>query len=91
MLHQEEIVAARAESLKGEKYMYSDLLHSHKFTPFAVKSSGVLGPWSLLFSEEVGEEIKAPDKRREGGRSPHLTHVHCCAAGQYAISILWGV
>ena len=49
--HEAGAVAARAESLKDEKY--SDLLHTHKFTPGAIESSRVFGPWSLLFVKEL--------------------------------------
>ena len=39
-------VAAKAESLKEEKY--SDLSQTHEFAPIAVEPSGVFGPQSLF-------------------------------------------
>ena len=44
-------VAATAELLNEAKY--SDLLHTHEFTPVAVKSSKVFGPQSFLFAKKL--------------------------------------
>ena len=49
-------VAARAESSKDEKY--SDLLHTHEFTPVAVEPFGVFVPRSLLFMNELGKKLR---------------------------------
>ena len=49
-------VATRAEILKDKKY--SDLLHTHKFVPVAIESSGVFGPQSLSFVKELGRRIR---------------------------------
>ena len=50
-------VAARAESLKEEKY--SALAHSHSFVPIAIETSGVLGPQSLSFIKDLGNRIRS--------------------------------
>ena len=44
--HEAGTVAARAVVLNEEKY--SDLLHTHEFTPVTMESSGVSGPWSCF-------------------------------------------
>ena len=54
--HAASAVAARAEILKEEKH--SDLLHTHEFVPVAIKSSGVFGPRSLSFVNDLGREIR---------------------------------
>ena len=51
------IVAARAESLKEEKYI--DFLDTHEFAPIAVETSGVLGPRTLTFVKELGRRLRS--------------------------------
>ena len=48
-------VAEKAEAEKEEKY--SDLLHSHVFTPVTVETSGVFGPKTMSFIWEVGKRL----------------------------------
>ena len=50
-------VAARAESLKEEKYI--DLLRTHEFAPIAVETSGVFGPRTLAFVKELGRRLRS--------------------------------
>ena len=48
-------VAKKAEVEKEEKY--SNLLHSHDFTPVTVETSGVFGPKTMSFIREVGKRL----------------------------------
>ena len=48
-------VAAKAESLKEEKY--SDMFNMHEFVPIAMESPGVLGPHLLAFVKELGRNM----------------------------------
>ena len=50
-------VAARAESLKEEKYI--DLLRTHEFTPITVETSGVFGPRILAFVKEPHRRLRS--------------------------------
>ena len=53
--HEADVVAKKAEAGKEEKY--SDLLHSHDFTPIIVETSGVFGPRTISFITEVGRDF----------------------------------
>ena len=46
------LVAAQAEQLKNRKY--TELLISLRFTPFATETSGVFGPDTTPFFEDLG-------------------------------------
>ena len=59
------MVAAKAESLKDEKY--SDLFHTHEFAPIAVESSGVFGPQSLTFVKELGRRLRYQTGEEKAG------------------------
>ena len=50
-------VAARAESVKEEKYI--DLLRTHEFVPIAVETPGVFGPQTLAFVKELGRGLRS--------------------------------
>ena len=50
-------VAARAESLKEEKYI--GLLRTHEFAPIAVEASGVFGPRTLTLVKELGRKVRS--------------------------------
>ena len=58
-------VAAKAESLKEEKY--SDLSHTHEFTPVAVESSGVFRPQSLTFMKELERRLRYQTGEEKAG------------------------
>ena len=55
-VHVAGVVAARAESLKEEKYI--DLLCSHGFGSVAVETSGVFVPQTLSFVKELGKWLE---------------------------------
>ena len=74
--------------LKGEKY--SDLLHTHEFTPVAVESSAVFGPQSLLSVKELGRKLR--HQTGEEKVAAYLIQRLSTAVQQgNAISILGGV
>ena len=84
--HETRAVAARAESLKDEKY--SDLLHTQEFSPDALDFSGVLGPRLLLFVKELGRKLShQTGRRRQGVCLSHPTIVCCRAAEQCNFNI----
>ena len=49
-------VAAKGESLKGEKY--SVLFYTHEFVPVGMESSGVFGPQSMAFVKESRRKLR---------------------------------
>ena len=51
-----EAVAAKAEHLKSVEY--AALKVSHHFAPFAVKTSGVLGPAALSLVWDIGQRLR---------------------------------
>ena len=74
-------VAARAESLKEEKYI--GLLPTHEFAPIAMETNiRSIRPMDFDPCEGAREEGEEPDRRREGNHIPDAAFGNCCSAGK---------